>query len=233
MSRTADPVSEQYESWPYPSPLYCLDAPFCSNYLFNHLVFWPHQTSVSDGEIHILVAGCGTNQAACIAHHYPTARVVGIDVSLASLKHERFLKRLYGLDNLTLHRMPIEDVSALGCDFDLILADGVLHHLQNPEQGLNALKQILRTEGSMRVMVYGKYPRAGVGMLQSFFRQLGLTQTEDHIGLVREAIEILPKSHPAQWTKSYGDLRYESGLVDMFLHHCCPVNLRGRAESLM
>ena len=149
-----DPVAEQYESWPYPRPLYCLDTPFCRGYLFNHLAFWPENTTIQAEGIDVLIAGCGTNQAACIAYHYPWARVVGIDTSETSLKHERFLKKLYGLDNLTLHQRAIEEATSLGTTFDLIFADGVLHHLKDRARGLGALKEILRAAGSMRIMLY-------------------------------------------------------------------------------
>ncbi len=70
----------------------------------------------------------------------------------------------------------------------------------------------------MRIMLYGKYARSGVTMLQGLVRQLGLTQKKDDIGLVREALSLLPAPHPTQWIRSYKDLGYEGGLVDAFLH---------------
>ena len=36
--------------------------------------------------------------------------------------------------------------------------------------------------------------------------------------MIREALSFLPASHPAQWIRSFGDVGYESGLVDAFLH---------------
>ena len=51
-------------------------------------------------DLDILVAGCGTWQAAKYAVCRPDARVVGIDVSTTSLEHTGQLKRKYNLTNL-------------------------------------------------------------------------------------------------------------------------------------
>ena len=56
----------------------------------------------------ILVAGCGTSQAAIHALREPDARVTAIDISETSLRHTRDLQRKYGLRNLDLHRLAIE-----------------------------------------------------------------------------------------------------------------------------
>ena len=58
----------------------------------------------------ILIAGCGTSQAARYALGEPTARVTAIDISETSLRHTRRLQRKYQLANLTLHQLPIERV---------------------------------------------------------------------------------------------------------------------------
>ena len=62
----------------------------------------------------ILIAGCGTSQAARYALGEPTARVTAIDISETSLRHTRRLQRKYRLENLTLHQLPIERVGELG-----------------------------------------------------------------------------------------------------------------------
>ena len=58
----------------------------------------------------ILIAGCGTSQAARYALREPDARITAIDVSETSLRHTRDLQRKYNLENLELHQLPIERV---------------------------------------------------------------------------------------------------------------------------
>src|SRR5437763_1128264 len=79
-------------------------------------------------DLDILIAGCGTYQAAVFAFMNRAANVVAIDVSRSALDHQQYLKDKHGLENLQLHLLPIEEVSALRSDFDLIVSSGVLHH---------------------------------------------------------------------------------------------------------
>ena len=48
---------------------------------------------------------------------------------------------------------------------------GVLHHLENPKLGLNVLKNVLKDDGFMSIMVYGKYGRTGVYQMQDLMKK--------------------------------------------------------------
>jgi 2-polyprenyl-3-methyl-5-hydroxy-6-metoxy-1,4-benzoquinol methylase len=54
---------------------------------------------------------------------------VAIDISQSSLDHQQYLKDKYGLRNLELHLLPIEELSMLETGFDLVVSTGVLHHM--------------------------------------------------------------------------------------------------------
>ena len=169
-------VARQYERWVYPFPIMNLSAPDVRGLRdgadpdINFYTYWPNQPFRDD--LDILIAGCGSNAAARYAFNHPNARVVGLDFSSSSLAHEKYLKDKHRLDNLTLHHACLEEVSALGRTFDFIDACGVLHHLPDPVVGLKALSGVLRPHGTIAVMVYGQYGRAGVYMLQEMFRLL-------------------------------------------------------------
>ena len=80
----ADVVSGQYRKWVYPDPIVDLPGWLAGNWQWfdpshAHRMFWPDREPQPD--LDILVAGCGTNQAAVFAHTNPQARVVAIDVS--------------------------------------------------------------------------------------------------------------------------------------------------------
>jgi len=116
-----DLVAQQYKKWQYPEPIENLESWLttnrdCFDPSHSHRIFWPDR--IYQPEMDILVVGCGTNQAPTLAYTNPQARVVGIDISQESLDHRRFLKHKHGSDNLELFLLPIEDVSALGRDFD-------------------------------------------------------------------------------------------------------------------
>src|SRR5271169_1379228 len=142
----ADEVRAFYESHPYPAPIGNLDR---HRELYRKpdrrralsLLLWPTEQPRANREI--LVAGCGTSQAAIHALREPDARVTAIDISETSLRYTRDLQQKYGLRNLDLHRLGIELVGELGRMFDQIVCTGVLHHLRDPDIGLQALRNVL------------------------------------------------------------------------------------------
>ena len=176
MSRSEE-VRDFYERMPYPAPRTSLDAhrdhyknPDRRRAEF-HLM-WPAKQPRGGQEI--LIAGCGTSQAARYALREPDARITAIDISDTSLRHTRDLQRKYNLENLELHQLPIERVREIGRSFDLVVCTGVLHHLPDPDHGLRALRDVLRPSGAMRLMVYARYGRAGIYMMQEYCRLLGI-----------------------------------------------------------
>jgi hypothetical protein len=70
-------------------------------------------------------------------------------------------------------------------------------------------------------MLYAKYGRLGVEMMQSVFREMGLHQDDSSLQIVKEAVSMLGPDHPLQsYLKISGseDLQFDTGLVDTFLH---------------
>ncbi len=217
-----DVVSRQYERWIYPAPIQDLDAWLQGSWQWfdpshAHRLLWPDRDYQPD--MHILVAGCGTNQAAVIAYTNPSAHVVAIDVSNASLDHHRWLKDRYNLTNLELHQLPIEQVASLHRDFDLIITTGVLHHMADPGAGMRALADRLRPDGVLAVMLYATFGRIGVQLMQSVFADMGLRQDEASLAVVRDVLSQLSPMHPlASYLQLAPDLGDDAGLVDTFLH---------------
>ena len=218
----ADVVSRQYERYRYPQPIQDLEAWVGNNWdwfdpVHAHRILWPDREYKPD--LDILIAGCGTNQAAVFAFTNPAAKVVAVDVSQPSLDHQQYLKDKHGLWNLELHLLPIEELPTLGLDFDLIVSTGVLMVMADPLAGMKALAACLRPHGAIGVMLYAKYGRIGIEILQSVFDDLGLRQDDASVQMVKEMIAVLPADHPVQsYLRIAPDLQSDAGLVDTFLH---------------
>lgn len=216
----SDAVRAQYERWVYPEPIEDLAKSELRDFadpVFLGRAYWPQRAPRED--LRILVAGCGPNAAARLAFHNRGATVVGIDISEASLAHERKLKERHRLDNLTLHRMRVEDAGELRESFDLIESSGVLHHLPDPAAGLKALAPLLAPDGVVYLMLYGKYGRAGIYMAQELFRILGLGQTPEDVATVKAALAAFPQDHVLRRVLAGpNDLAFDAGIVDTFLH---------------
>ena len=218
----ATTVKDFYERYPYPRPTDDLD-----NYRRRwqdpnrrradfHL-FWPDKPYTEARTI--LVAGCGTSQAAKHAARCPAARVIGIDFSATSVRHTEDLKRKYDLHNLEVHQLSIDRVGELDLTFDEIVCTGVLHHLANPEAALRALRDVLDPDGAMHLMVYAPYGRAGIYMLQEFCRRIGIQASDDEIRDLVVALSALPARHPlARLLHDAPDFRQEAALADALLH---------------
>ena len=167
----------------------------------------------------ILVAGCGTTQAAHYALRWPRAQVIGIDVGANSIAFTQELKRRYALDNLEVRQLAVERAAELGQSFEHVVCTGVLHHLPDPDAGLRALRDVLEPHGALNVMVYAPYGRAGVYMLQDYCRRLGIGGTATELRDLAASLKALPPDHPiAPLLRNSPDFADRAGLADALLH---------------
>lgn len=221
-ARVAEEVRTFYDCHPYPPPVDDLDRyrrlwdDRQRRRADSHL-FWPGEPYREDRTI--LVAGCGTAQAAKYALRWPRAQVTGIDVSATSIERTEKLKRKYRLDNLDVHQLPAERATGLGRSFEQVVCTGVLHHLPDPDEGLRALRDVLEPGGAMHLMVYAPYGRAGVYLLQEYCRRLGIGSSAPEIRDLAASLRALPPDHPlGPLLRSAPDLRQEAALADALLH---------------
>jgi SAM-dependent methyltransferase len=219
-------VKDQYEKFPYPAGEVDLHQFIqqkfrqggCPSLWFHW--YWPYATATDD--LDILIAGCGTTQAPKFAINLPNARITAIDISEQSINHTQMLIDKHGIANIDLHRMPIERILDLGNTYDLIISTGVLHHLPEPAVGLRALRDVLRQDGSMYLMLYAKYGRDGIYYMQDMFRRMGITAanaTPEDLEGMASLVETLPPYHSlAAKRLFFNDLSSHIELVDLFLH---------------
>ena len=217
-------VKEQYEAYPYPDIDPQTDRP--GLLVSGHLelmcdIVWagkkrPHQLRVLD-------AGCGTGgPLVAMALQYPDTEMVGIDFSGASIDKARRLATRHQAKNITFFQRSIESAADLNMTFDFIVSSGVIHHLENPAAGLAALRQVLDPQGAISMMLYGKYGRIGVNMLQEAMRLLapGVDSMEKRIDLARNLALQVPPTHPFAPRLKGREITEgkASGIVDLLLH---------------
>jgi SAM-dependent methyltransferase len=217
-----DQVQAFYDGYPYPPPVYDLEGyrqlwKEGQRLRVEFHIIWPNKEYRED--LQILVAGCGTSQAAKHAIRQPAARVTGIDISENSLRHTRELKRKYKLNNLRIKQLPIERVHELEQQFDKIICTGVLHHLADPEAGLRSLRAALKPQGGIYLMVYAAYGRTGVTMLQEYCRKLGVVPSGQEIEDLVAVLKELPRDHPLDHLlRESPDFRHPGALADALLN---------------
>jgi SAM-dependent methyltransferase len=219
---SADEVRAFYENHLYPAPVENLDR---HRDLYRNvdrrraqsLLLWPIEYPRPNREI--LVAGCGTSQAARCALREPDAHVTAIDISESSLRCTRDLQQKHDLRNLELHRLSIEHVGDLGRTFDQIVCTGVLHHLPDPDLGLRSLRSVLAPNGAMHLMVYAMYGRFGIYMMQEYCRTVNVGNSKRELHDLGAMIRALSPEHPiAGVSRRARDFTYPAALADTLLH---------------
>jgi trans-aconitate methyltransferase len=172
--------------------------------------------STQDKPLEALVAGCGTGrQSVELAQRHPAARILAIDLSLASLSYALRKTRELGLTNITYAQADILALGSIGRTFDLIEANGVLHHLADPWAGWRVLLSLLRPDGAMRIGLYSERARQPVIAAHAFIAKHGYGRTADDIRrfrqdiLAEETLAMLPQSR---------DFYTVSGCRDLLFH---------------
>ena len=168
--------------------------------------------------LEILVAGCGTYQAAFLAFTNPGCR------SRVSTCPGRLLAASFACGpamisrNLDVKPLDLAEVAALSKTFDYVVCTGVLRHLADPDAGLRALAGVLRRRRPLPHALR-RYNRAGVYTLKELFGRIGLTQDAPSLDVIKATLATLPPWHHARsYLGTAPDLAYDGGLVDTFLH---------------
>jgi ubiquinone/menaquinone biosynthesis C-methylase UbiE len=79
-------------------------------------------------DVDVLIAGCGTGQHSIIfAQVFSGARILAVDLSMASLCYAKQKTRVLGIHNIEYAQADILELSRLDKRFDIISSSGVLH----------------------------------------------------------------------------------------------------------
>ncbi len=225
-------VRDQYEAYPYPPRNPADEKVRLENSwhdfleLINFYCF-EGRNNFSQ-EFKVLVAGGGTgDQTIFLAEqlrYNRRAEVVHLDFSDKCNEIARRRAEVRKLANITWVRGSVLDLPSLKLGpFDYINCVGVLHHLEDPKAGLQTLCSVLKADGAMSLMLYGKYGRTGVYHLQELLRRLNSNETdlEAKLANTKIVLDSLPKTN---WFKRseaiIGDHKEfgDAGIVDLLLH---------------
>jgi len=225
-------VRAQYERYPYPprdpeEERVRIIGTWLDNLdILNHHCF-RGEARFSPG-FRVLVAGGGTGDGSIFLAHQlrdTDAEVVHLDVSGAAIDVARRRAAINGYDRrIRFVQASLLDLPRLDLGrFDYVNCIGVLHHLADPDAGLEALLSVLADDGAMAILVYGLYGRTGVYQLQSLLRVLnaGVADEAEQIANARAVLAALPASN---WFKRGEELHGDhiaggdAGLFDLLLH---------------
>eukprot|EP00090_Calanus_glacialis_P032215 TRINITY_DN5342_c0_g1_i1.p1 TRINITY_DN5342_c0_g1~~TRINITY_DN5342_c0_g1_i1.p1 ORF type:complete len:542 (-),score=129.47 TRINITY_DN5342_c0_g1_i1:28-1653(-) len=140
--------------------------------MLNHHLYRGNQTFAD--RFRVLIAGGGTGNSVCFMAEQlrnTNAEIVYLDFSPASLAIARQRVSIRQVENVKFVLGSIEQLPALGLgEFDFVESTGVLHHLPNPQQGLQVLADSLHEEGGGNLMLYARFGRTGIYQMQELAR---------------------------------------------------------------
>jgi SAM-dependent methyltransferase len=210
-------VQQQYEENPYPRWLYVpgqIEPISIRRYLQRMFPAAALALQTAEG-FDMLIAGCGTGrQSILLTHNLQGARVLAIDLSLASLCFAKRSTPPALASRIEYAQADILKLGSLGRSFDVIDAAGVLHHLADPMQGWRILLQLLRPNGLMHLGFYSDRGHGDVIAARAWIAERGYGATPADIRRCRQDLLNTPLASLAR----FNDFFATSECRDLLFH---------------
>lgn len=196
-SMDLEKIRQQYDFLPYPESDITL-FPVSLEQHYIHSLATPYylryqEFATFENKV-ILDAGCGSGmQALALAVANPGAKIIGVDISEKSVELAKQRFAYHNLLNGEFYAIPLEEISSLGYQFDLINCDEVLYLLSDPEAVLQLFESVLSPQGIIRANLHSYHQRVQYYRTQKLFQFVGLydDSIENSLSIVKESIESL------------------------------------------
>ena len=197
-----DKIRQQFDSCPYPrTPLEQSPKDNPNELYIHNLVtsFYLRDQKVIDpkGKV-ILDAGCGSGyKSLVLAEANLGAKIVGVDISAASIKLAEQRLKHHGFDNVEFIAVSIEELPSLGYQFDYINCDELLYLFPEPAIALKSMKSVLKPDGIIRSNLHSSIQRTSFFRAQKMFGMMGLLDDNPdnlEIEIVVETMQALKDS---------------------------------------
>ena len=209
---TSNKVREQYEQNPYPRWRYT-KSHLSHNFLasLNHEIK-PNKVKHSNKfkNPNILIAGCGTGSHTILTTRYKNAKILGVDLSTASLAYAKRKSEELNIENIEYLQADILQLKKLNINFDVIESAGAIQTMQDPIAGLKVLLDILEPHGFLRLGLYSKIARQPVVEIREFIK--------DNDKDIRSLRELVVKEKKDQLFRDSRDFYSTSGVRDLLFH---------------
>ncbi len=164
IDRTSLAVGAMYETNPYPRWLNLRRiVPFDIRAELSRRFEFAGPFPAFTSPLRVLMPGAGTGQhPLTVAANYADVQVEAVDLSRASLAYGLVKAETIGVPNIHFAQADILDLPKLGASWGHVESIGVLHHMENPRAGLEALVAVSVPGSFMRLGLYGEHGRAAV-----------------------------------------------------------------------
>ena len=176
--KTSIKVKEQYETFPYPRWSYTdtyLEKTDINNYLNSLGLQFPNNNILRKDIQSLLIGGCGTGkEAAEIGELLPNLKIKAIDLSKTSLSYAIRKCEELKIKNVEFLNGDILNLEQINKKFDIVVSNGVIHHMENPILGCKKLIETLNKNGLLKLSLYSKTARKNLVIYRNKAKTLNL-----------------------------------------------------------
>ena len=205
--RISGEVQAQYEEHPYPRWTSCA------------LVNLNKEQKQQSIDKEILIAGCGTGQEAILtSYRMPNANIDAVDLSRTSLGYAARKAQEKEIKNIRFLHGDLLETEKLQKSYDLIFSSGVLHHMKNPQAGLQALCNILKPGGVIAISLYSDIARQHIAFCQQWVKEQRYASTTKGMRQFRQDIMKMDDNNPLKKMVYISDFYTASECRDLIFH---------------
>ena len=215
-------VQGQYEQNPYPRWVrlpQVFTGKSLNSFISKKYPLSDYYPQADDQNLEVLIAGCGTGQHSIgCAQLIREAKILAVDLSIASLSYAKRKTLEMGIDSIEYAQADLLKLAAIGRKFDLIESVGVLHHMDKPFEGWEALISMLKPNGLMRLGFYSELARQDIVQVRSMISQSGIESSAQGIRNYRHHLLELNESQELQYAWKGIDFYSMSACRDLIFH---------------
>jgi len=213
----SEALRSHYEQYPYPCYPLLARLQRHDTYALNLEALWARFNGVrpQPSQKRILIAGCGSFAPYPFALANPDSPITALDLSRTSLARAKRHCLLHGLTGVDFREGDLLHHATGAQPYGMVDAYGVLHHLDDPLAGLQALERVLVPGGILRIMVYSRYARREEESIRRALRLLrvtGIAEVRQLLGRARLGSRL------HRFLTESDEIAFESGLADALLH---------------
>ena len=213
-------VRDQYEENPYPRWKYAEIHPKVNFSSELNSDIHPNKISLFSEikDYKILIAGCGTGQQLARVINYRDADILAVDLSLSSLAFAKRKMQEFNIKNIEFLHTDLLKLKKLRKKFNIVECMGVLHHLENPEEGLNILLDMLEPNGFLKLGLYSELARKHIVEARKFVNEKKFSNNIYEIRKFREIAKNNKDNLSMQKIINNYDFHTTSSLRDLVFH---------------
>ena len=219
-NKVSKKVQTQYEENPYPRWRYITSGIKLNFLNILNSNIKPNKVESKNKFLNpnVLIAGCGTGQQLENIICYEKSNIFAVDLSLSSLAYAKRKMQELNFNEIEFLHGDILSLQNIKKKFDVIECVGVLHHMENPENGLSILLDLLEPHGFLKLGIYSEISRKHIMEVRSFVEKNNSSSDLNNIRRTRELIKNDKDNKFFQKLTYNYDFYSTSSLRDMIFH---------------